>query len=156
MEFNATFIVAFVSFTIFTVIMNIILYSPITKIIEKRKKYIDSNYLDAQNNINKSNDIYKLRNEQLDKARIAAKETISEKTDKANLKKSEITQQAKTQAHQLLDEKRNYYNDVSNEAKLYLKDEIKSLAQKISDKFMSTEEKIEYVDDDIVKDILKG
>ena len=136
--------------------MNIILYKPITKIIDSRKKYIDTNYADAQNNINKSKDIDKLRIEQLDNAKITAKSNISEKTEKANAKKSEITQQAKLQARNLIDEKRNYYDNVSAESKSYLKNEVIALAQKISDKFMSADERIEYVDDDIVNDILKG
>ena len=38
MEFNATFIVSAISFIIFVVLMNIILYAPLQKVVEERKK----------------------------------------------------------------------------------------------------------------------
>ena len=47
MEFNATFIVAFVSFIIFTVIMNLILYKPLSKVVAQRQQFIDENYEEA-------------------------------------------------------------------------------------------------------------
>jgi len=43
-EFNATFIVAMVSFVVFIMIMNAIFYKPILNIIRKREDYINSNY----------------------------------------------------------------------------------------------------------------
>ena len=47
-EFNATFIVAILSFTIFIIIMNIIFYRPMLEIIRKREDYINSNYEDSK------------------------------------------------------------------------------------------------------------
>ena len=49
LEFNATFIVAMLSFIVFITIMNAIFYKPILSVIEKRKDFIDSNYIDAKN-----------------------------------------------------------------------------------------------------------
>ena len=37
MEFNATFLVSFVSFIVFVVLMNQILYRPLDKIVRERK-----------------------------------------------------------------------------------------------------------------------
>ena len=54
MEFNATFIAALVSFIVFIIIMNWILYKPISDIVEKRKKFIDENNNEAKNNSEKS------------------------------------------------------------------------------------------------------
>ena len=47
-EFNATFIVAILSFTVFIMIMNTIFYRPILSIIMKRENYINSNYEDSK------------------------------------------------------------------------------------------------------------
>ena len=47
-EFNATFIVAMLSFVVFIFIMNAIFYNPILSIIRKREDYIESNYKDAK------------------------------------------------------------------------------------------------------------
>ena len=45
-EFNATLIVAMISFVVFMFIMNAIFYRPILNIIKKRDDYINSNYED--------------------------------------------------------------------------------------------------------------
>ena len=156
MEFNATFLVAFFSFVIFTIIMNLILYKPISEIVAKRKKYIDTNYENAQRNIDKSVEINKDRENQLDRAKSAAKQNVTEKTNEANARKAEKTSQARAEAQKFVDDTRLYYNNASAEAKKYFQNEIVSLAQSISDKFLAPEEKIEQVDEDIVRDILKG
>ena len=48
-EFNATLIVAMISFVVFMFIMNAIFYRPILDIIKKREDYINSNYKDSEN-----------------------------------------------------------------------------------------------------------
>lgn len=48
LEFNATFIVALISFIVFIIIMNAIFYCPILNIVKKRDDYLNSNYLEAE------------------------------------------------------------------------------------------------------------
>ena len=43
-EFNATFLIAMLSFVVFIMIMNAIFYNPILDIMRKREEYINSNY----------------------------------------------------------------------------------------------------------------
>ena len=43
LEFNATFFIAMVSFIIFIMIMNAILYKPLERITKERKDFIDKN-----------------------------------------------------------------------------------------------------------------
>ncbi len=45
MEFNATLLISSISFVIFVIIMNQILYKPILAIMQQRKDYIDNNKL---------------------------------------------------------------------------------------------------------------
>ena len=47
-EFNATFIVAMLSFAVFILIMNAIFYNPILNMIRTREEYINSNYEDSK------------------------------------------------------------------------------------------------------------
>jgi len=47
-EFNATFLIAMLSFVVFIMIMNAIFYNPILGIIRKRDEYIASNYEEAK------------------------------------------------------------------------------------------------------------
>ena len=48
MEFNATFLATIISFIIFVLLMNKILYAPILNIMEERRKFIDANYKAAE------------------------------------------------------------------------------------------------------------
>ena len=155
MEFNGTFIVAFISFIIFTFIMNIILYKPINDIVQKRKKYIDDNYDEAKDNTQKTKTILQDRKDKLSKARFEAKEKVDIQVNAAKNKKDEITKNAKHQAKESIEAQRLQTLNESNEAKAALKGEIKNLAQMISDKFLNAEEKIADVDNNLVEKIMQ-
>lgn len=155
MEFNGTFIVAFISFIIFTFIMNIILYKPINDIVEKRKKYIDDNYDEAKNNAQKTKAILQDRKDKLSKAKFDAKEQVDKEVNSAKNKKDEITSNAKKQAKENIEAQRLQTLSESNQAKDALKGEIKGLAQLISDKFLNPDEKITEVDNAIVDKIMQ-
>lgn len=66
-EFNATFLVAMLSFVVFIMIMNAIFYRPILNIMRKRDEYINSNYDEA-----------KERSEQAEKLDVKKAETIQQ------------------------------------------------------------------------------
>jgi F-type H+-transporting ATPase subunit b len=81
-EFNATIIVAMISFVVFMFIMNAIFYRPILEIIKKRDDYINSNYKDSED-LEKSAQEYKQTHAQKiketqDRCRQEFKEKISE------------------------------------------------------------------------------
>ena len=50
MEFNATFLATIVTFILFVILMNKILYAPILNIMLERRNFIDKNYQSAQDN----------------------------------------------------------------------------------------------------------
>ena len=97
MEFNATFLVAAISFIAFTLIMQKIFYAPISDIIAKRKAYFDENSaLTSKNNFNaqriredKDNDILASKTE--------AKNMIMSEVEKANIAKIEKEQVLKSE-----------------------------------------------------------
>ena len=98
MEFNATFIVSAISFIIFVVLMNIILYAPLQKVVEERKKTVDNNYNEANANSEKSTALLKDRADKILKAGQDAKSVINAKSNDANIKRDEITQSAKEES----------------------------------------------------------
>lgn len=155
MEFNATFIVAFISFIIFTFIMNIILYKPINDIVSKRKNYIDTNYDKAKDNSEKTKAILEDRKNQLAKARLGAKEDVDKKISLIKNQREEITLKAQKEAKELVEQNRLQSINSSNEAKETLKVEIKNLAQMISDRFLNPEEKIADMDNNLVDKIMQ-
>ena len=70
-EFNATFLVAMLSFVVFIMIMNAIFYRPILSIMRKRDEYINSNYDEAKE--------------------------LSEQAEKLDIKKAETIQQTQNE-----------------------------------------------------------
>lgn len=70
-EFNATFLVAMLSFVVFIMIMNAIFYRPILNIMQKRDEYINSNYDEAKE--------------------------LSEQAEKLDIKKAETIQQTQSE-----------------------------------------------------------
>ncbi len=157
MEFNATFLVAFFSFIVFTVIMNLILYKPINDIVMKRKQLVDANYEEAHENSDKAVSILLDKEKQIKKATDDAREIIAEKTSDAMAKKDEMTLDAKKEAEKNIDAYNLYYKNATKEAKDFLKVEIVNLAQAISDKFLNPEEKVSNdITDEDVETIMQG
>ena len=80
LEFNATFIIAMISFVVFIFIMNTIFYKPILNIIEERKKLIDSYYNDAKNFKAEAENIIQEKDNKLAETLSKAKAIISKGT----------------------------------------------------------------------------
>ena len=142
MEFNATFIISFISFIIFIIIMNYILYKPIGNIVEKRKQFIDENYTAARENHDKSQAILKDKKDKLDNTRKSVKEKTNSALDKAKEEKSQIELSAKEEAKLKIEKNLEELNVNRQEAVSILKKDVINLAQIISDKFIEIIEKI--------------
>ena len=156
MEFNATFIVSAISFIIFVVLMNIILYAHLQKVVEERKKTVDNNYNEANANSEKSTALLKDRADKILKAGQDAKSVINAKSNDANIKRDEITQSAKEESLKNIEANREYFDNATQEAKEVLKANVVGLAQSISDKFLGSDEKIIGVDNELIDKIMQG
>ena len=155
MEFNATFIVAFISFIIFIIIMNQILYKPIYDIVEKRKNLIDGNYHSARENKKKVEAILQDRIDKLNDARSKVRQKTSEALNEANLEKIDKENEAKEDAKSRINENLNTMQTDKTEALNALKKNVIDLAQVISDKFLESSERIEIVDNEIIEKIMQ-
>lgn len=153
MEFNATFIVAFISFIVFTFVMNFILYKPICDIVEKRKKTVDSNYEEANNNIDKKVAILLERDEKLSQAVVDAKSLVTLKTSESAKQRDLITQKANDEAAKNIEDYNQYYKNAEAQAKEFLHNETIKLAQLISDKILG--ERVD-IDEDEFNELIRG
>ena len=103
-EFNATFLVAMLSFVVFIMIMNAIFYRPVLNIMRKRESYINSNYNDAKNNTEEA-----------------------QKLDSQRADKIQATQnQCRTNIKNIVEEAQNIASKNTQEARAKVKDEIQS------------------------------
>ena len=155
MEFNATFIVAFISFIIFIIIMNQILYKPINDIIQKRQNLIDKNYNDANKNIEKSKAILQDRLDKLQNARNRARQEASLAIDKVKSEKENREKEFKQKLETKVEQEINALNNEKQNAINTLKGDVINLAQIISDKFIEAPERIENIDNGQIEKIMQ-
>ena len=103
-EFNATFLVAMLSFVVFIMIMNAIFYRPILNIMRKRDEYINSNYNEANSNFEEA-----------------------QKLDAQRTEKIQQTQnQCRTDIKNIVEEAQNIASKNAQDARAKVKDEIQS------------------------------
>jgi len=155
MEFNATFIVAFVSFIVFTIIMNLILYKPLSKIVAERQKFIDDHYKEAKENTAKSEAILKDKERKLDKTKHEAKKIISDKTNEGKTQKSAMTAEAQQKASKTIDSAKEDLQKSKDEAQGELATQVIGLAQDISSKILGENIAIQGVDSEHVNKIMQ-
>lgn len=113
MEFNATFLVSAVSFIIFTLIMNKLLYQPISDIVAKRQAYLDANSAAAKKNLDDAESIKSDKEKKLNESRREVKKMIAEESESAKQqkalkekeKKAEVADKIAAEKQALADEK---------------------------------------------------
>lgn len=154
MEFNATFIVAFVSFIIFTVIMNLILYKPLSKIVMERQKFIDDNYKEAKLKHEKSEAILRDKERKFEKTKHDAKTIIAEKVAETKNQKAVMTSSAQQKVGATIDEAKENLQAEKLGAQDVLSNQVVNLAQDISSKILGENVSIQNVDSDLVKKIM--
>ncbi len=103
-EFNATFLVAMLSFVVFIMIMNAIFYRPILNIMRKRDEYINSNYDEA-----------KAFSEQAEKLDIKKAETIQQTQNECRTEIKNVVENAQGLASKNVQDVRT---EVKNEIQL--------------------------------------
>lgn len=143
MEFNATFFVSAISFILFTIIMNLIFYKPISKVIYERQKLIGDALTDAQNSKEKAQELLTNRDYRLNKSAMESRKLIADKIEEANKNSKHLTQQAKLKSQQDIAAAKA---DLNNQVKILnseLDVEVKNLAEIISSNILGIDIKKE-------------
>ncbi len=129
MEFDATFIVSIISFVVFVIIMNKILYQPILNIIEKRRLYFENNKNETDKNNEERDDLNKKYDNKLSDAHKTSREITSLGFQNAKKTKDEIIKNAKEQAHKDINDRLQLVSDEKNKTQ----EELNSQTDEISD-----------------------
>ena len=154
MEFNATFLATIISFILFVILMNKILYVPILNIIEERKAYIDDNYKAVEKNDVKIKKIIAKKEEKLLDAKEEAREAYTETVDEFKARKEEIIVEAKIAASEDLKTSKIELENISNEVKEGLKHSMTDLANDIVEKVIGYRSEVQGFDNQTVDEIL--
>ena len=154
MEFNATFLATIISFVLFVILVNKILYAPILNIMEQRKSFIDGNYSDAKKNEAKIEKLTQKKEEKLLEAKNDAKDIFNESVDEFKAQKDKIIEEAQANAQEEVEKSRVDLENLSNEAKEALKGSMTDLANDIVEKVIGYRSEVQGFDGKTVDEIL--
>ena len=131
LEFNATIIIAMISFIIFMVLMNIVLYKPVLTIVQRRKNLIMLNENDIKENEDETKKLCDERDNKVEVARASSRSIIANMTAQAKKQRSEDLAVATKEANEYLEGKVGELNGNVAQAKHEIKNDVVGLAQDI-------------------------
>lgn len=155
MEFNATFIVAFVSFIIFTVIMNMILYKPLSSIVEQRQGFVDEHQNEASIARARAQAILDEKAQKLEESKLNARKIIADKTVELESQKTALTTEAQRKASQVIDVAKTELALSNSQAQQVLSGHVVDLAKSISSKILGADIAVASVDNELISKIMQ-
>lgn len=142
LEFNATFFIAMISFVIFMVIMNAILYKPLERIVKERQDLIDNNHQKAQTAKEKYDVLKQWQEFSMAKAQKEAGKTYQRILNEYKVQKDAMLEFNKNLSRKEVAVASAELDGQVIDAKYKLKPEVKTLASIISSKILGYETKI--------------
>lgn len=143
LEFNATFLVAMISFIVFMIMMNAILYKPIERIQAERDSIVSKNNDEAKITEEKAEALRAQQKSSLEKSRVLAKDNFNKKVAGYKIQKESILKSAKDAAKRDLDVASAEIEGDEKEAKVILSSQINNLASVVATKVLGFETKVE-------------
>lgn len=138
-EFNATLIIAMLSFVVFIIIMNAILYEPILCMMRKREKYIADNYEQANSLKDKTDSYKKQKEDSLKKVRMDCRLKVESTVEEAQNISNKVA----------IEQKEKSKNEIQIKKELLL-----SESQKLKESIKSSV--IDDLSSSLVDKVLKG
>lgn len=154
LEFNATLLVCIVSFVIFLLMLNAILYEPLAQVIQHRKRYIESNYKEAEEAKENLQKILNWRKERIEKSKEVAREVYTKLINEFKLKKETLIEYEHNISAKDMAGVSVKLQNIDREAKIRLKQHVSGLASAIAGKYLGYEINVENINEDVVNSIL--
>ena len=147
LEFNATFIVAMISFIVFMLMMNAILYKPLARIQKERADIVAREYDEAKAADEKTECLKEQQRRGREMSKLLAKENFNKKVYEYKLRREAIIDNAKSSAKKDLAISNAELDGDRREAKVLLEPTVKDLANLVASKVLGYETKIGECDD---------
>ncbi|MBO5738170.1 ATP synthase F0 subunit B [bacterium] len=154
MEFNATFLATIISFIVFVILMNKILYVPVLKIMEQREVYIDENYQTSKKNNEQAKELISKKEESLIVARMDAKEKYNKIVESVKTERANIVLNAQEEMKVKLENSKVELENLSREVKEGLKNSMTCLANDIVEKVIGYRSEVQGFDSKDIDEIL--
>ena len=154
MEFNGTFLASIISFLVFVLLMNKILYAPMEKIVKQRQDFIDGNINQADENYQKADELSNEREEKLVDAKNDARVKYLEAVEEFKTEKDNIVKNAQEVSNNELENSYRELQQVSDSTKGELKNRMTDLANDIVEKVLGYRSEVQGFDNETVDKIL--
>ena len=136
-EFNATFLIALLSFALFIIIMNAIFYKPVLSIIRKRENYINSNYDTAHELTQKTRENENIRCEKIEQTQKKCRKEIQNIVNLVHEESNKKTQAAREKSKaEILSGKNKLYEQKQQLEETINNTVVNDLASSISSKIL--------------------
>lgn len=132
MEFDATFLIAAISFIVFVFIMNRVFYAPVLKIMQMRQDYVEENFASAKKTDEEAKKQTEYRDSELEKTRNYSQNIIAEKSQELKKETSKKIAEYKEERYANIKEERDSLLQSAMDAKEILKDKVVDIAKDIS------------------------
>lgn len=139
MEFNATFLIAAISFIVFVFIMNQILYKPMAKIVQLREKYISDNENAANEATANANALIDDKNKKTKNANQEAGKIIAKTANNAKEQRNQLVNDAQMNFKNKVEENKRTLREEKNNIKNSMGNNTHELAHSIMSKIMGKE-----------------
>lgn len=154
LEFNATILIAMISFVIFMALMNVVLYKPMLTIVQRRKALLQMNEEDMKENEKSTAELEQQRDAQIEEARANSRGIISSMTAEAKNQRAENLAKAAKDVNEYLDGKVGELNQDVVQAKHEIKSDVVGLAQEILGKISGEEFVLSGVSDEVYEKVI--
>ena len=156
LEFNTTLLVCIVSFVIFLLMLNAILYEPLANVVQRRMRYITSNYKEAEEAKERMEKLEAWSLERKQKSKEVAREVYSKVINDYKLKKDTLIEYEHTISAKDMSGVRLRLQNIDREARMRLKEGIGDLASAVASKFLGYDRHIDTIDEETVDSILSS
>ncbi len=146
MDFDATFLIAAISFVIFVLIMNKIFYAPVLKIMRERQKLVDDNFTSAKETEQEVQKQIQIHNSELEKTRDEARNKVAQESKRIKQESSKIISEYKAELNEKVQKEKENLKNSAIEAKEVIKDKVVDIAKNISDVLLGEEIHSERID----------
>ncbi len=152
MEFDATFLIAVISFVVFVLIMNKIFYAPILKIMQERQNFVADNFDYARKTKEETAKHLKYHDEELEKSRTEARLEVAQKSQQLKQERSKVISEYKAELFDNISKEKESLRNSAIEAKETLKDSVVDIAKGISEKLLGSDINPEWINKSQIKE----
>lgn len=132
MEFDATFLIAAISFVVFVFIMNMVFYAPVMKIMQERNSVVEENFNSAKALNEKTHKQEQYHLSELEASRNTARTELDLNMKRLKTEKSQIIADYKSELLSNAVKEKENLKKSAFEAKEILKDNVVDIAKSIS------------------------